>query len=313
MRFSHQRLTLWYGTADAPAPIDSVLSPGEPALITVAVQPPGPSNSVTVHYRIDDGPTQFAPAVLQSSDLQQGLEYYRARITNLKAGSRVSYLPVLRCAGRCVPDTATALTLASSFRVASAAKHDSTASADAGPAQTTLRTPPDLHYLASIRVPLNEPEVIGVTPEGLLVNWYWSPHEGRVLGLEKAGKVRQIGGDWMTIRRDGIGLMDVRATVETADGALLYASYQGYCDFGEEGYQRFLSRQWPEAAPTRTAPRIRTSHPHYSWLNRLQCVGIGEVRMRELVYSYDLYALQWPVASVAPVTALTQCNTPTRA
>ncbi|HEX2881280.1 MAG TPA: DUF3237 domain-containing protein [Polyangiaceae bacterium] len=296
MRFSHQQLTLWYGTPDAPAPIDSVLSAGQPALITVAVQPPGPSNSVTVHYRIDGGATQYAPAVRQSSDLQQGVEYYRAQLTNLKAGSHVSYLPVLRCAGRCAPDAATTLTFASSFRVAGVATPNSTVPVSTGAAQaTTRRTPPDLQYLASIRVPLNEPEVIGVTPEGLLVNWYWSPHEGAVLGMEKRAKVRQIGGDWMTIRRDGIGLMDVRATVEIEDGALLYASYQGYCDFGQDGYQRFLDRRWPEVAPTRTAPRIRTAHPHYAWFNRLQCVGIGEVHMQQLVYAYDLYALRWPV------------------
>jgi hypothetical protein len=98
----------------------------------------------------------------------------------------------------------------------------------------------------------------------------------------------------MTIRHDGIGLMDVRATVETEDGALLYASYQGYCDFGHDGYQRFLDGRWPEIAPTRTAPRIRTAHANYAWLNRLQCIGIGEVRMQELVYTYDLYALRWP-------------------
>lgn len=207
----------------------------------------------------------------------------------------MSYLPVLRRAGRSVPDAATALTLASSFRVATAPARVVTHSADSSAVQAATRTPTNLQYLASIRVPLNEPEVIGVTPEGLLVNWYWSPHEGTVLGMEKQAKVRQIGGDWMTIRRDGIGLMDVRATVETEDGALLYASYQGYCDFGSDGYQRFLSRQWPEAAPTRTAPRIRTSHPHYTWLNRLQCVGFGEVRMQELLYTYDLYALSWPV------------------
>jgi hypothetical protein len=272
-----------------------VLPDDQPVSITVAVQPPGPGNSVTLRYRIDSGVTQYAPAVRLSSDLQRGVEYYRAQITNLKAGSNVSYLPMLNCAGRQAPDTVTAWPPASSFRVTSSTASNVTASTDTTSAPpSTNRTPPDLKYLASIRVPLNEPEVIGVTPEGLLVNWYWSPHEGTLLGMEKRAKVRQIGGDWMTIRRDGIGLMDVRATVETEDGALLYASYQGYCDFGSDGYQRFLDRRWPEIAPTRTAPRIRTAHPHYTWFNRLQCVGIGEVRMQQLVYAYDLYALSWP-------------------
>ena len=78
----------------------------------------------------------------------------------------------------------------------------------------------------------------------------------------------------MTIRRDGVGLMDVRATVETDDGALLLATYLGSCDFGEDGYRNFLDHRWPEVAPTRTAPRIQTSHPKYLELNRIQGVGI---------------------------------------
>ena len=58
------------------------------------------------------------------------------------------------------------------------------------------------------------------------------------------------------------------------------------------GYQDFLDHRWPVRAPTRTTPRLHTAHPSYRWLNRLQCMGIGEVRMTELTYTYDLYALR---------------------
>jgi hypothetical protein len=160
------------------------------------------------------------------------------------------------------------------------------------PGTPAERLPFTLEYLASVRVPLKEPEIVGVTPEGIRVNWYWFPAEGVVSGPRLNAKVRQLGGDWMTIRRDGIGVMDVRATLETDDGALLYVSYQGHYELGANGYQDFLDRRWPKQAPTRTTPRFQTAHPNYLWLNRLPCIGIGEVRMRDLAYAYDLYAVR---------------------
>jgi hypothetical protein len=149
-----------------------------------------------------------------------------------------------------------------------------------------------MDYLASVHVPLKPPETIGVTPEGIMVNWFWFPVEGVVVGPKLNGRVLRIGGDWMTIRRDGVGVMDVRATLETDDGALLFVSYLGHYELGENGYQDFLDRRWPTRAPTRTTPRFHTGHPKYLWLNRLQCLGIGEVKTTELAYTYDLYAVR---------------------
>jgi hypothetical protein len=287
MRFTNQQLTLWYGTEDAPAPNDGSIQDRRGVSVTVAVQPAHPSNVVTVHFRVDHGPLQVARGSRVRGDHGRGIEYHRVALPDFSSGAQVSYVPVVSCAGRSAPDPATAAALPSSFHLSDA---PAPKKIDVPPARE--RTPPAFEYVASIHVPLQEPEVIGVTPDGLLVNWFWSPNEGWVDGLVGDAKVRKIGGDWMTIRTDGIGVMDVRATVETHDGALLYASYLGHCDFGEDGYRRFLDRRWPDSAPTRTAPRISTAHPNYSWLNRLQCIGIGAVRMKELIYDYDLYALR---------------------
>jgi hypothetical protein len=35
-------------------------------------------------------------------------------------------------------------------------------------------------------------------------------------------------------------------------------------------------------------PRFQTANPDYQWLNRLQCVGIGEVNLESLGISYDV-------------------------
>lgn len=296
MRFSHQLLTLWYGTSDAPAPIDGAVTPRHRASALVAVQPPHPENVVTVHYRVDAGRLQSVRAVRVGSPPPGRVEYHRVTFPDFWNGERVDYLPVLHCAGRQVPDIATASTLPSSFRLAQSRPHVLTPllalpAHELAPVHEKL--PFSLDYLASIRVPLRQPELIGVTPEGITVNWFWSPAEGTVAGPHLNGKVRSIGGDWMTIRRDGVGVMDVRATIETTDGALLYVHYLGNYELGATGYQDFLDHRWPARATTRTTPRFHTSHSSYLWLNRVQCLGIGEVRIAaQPTYNYDLYAVQ---------------------
>ena len=82
-----------------------------------------------------------------------------------------------------------------------------------------------LEHIMSYNAKLGEPELIGPGPEGLRVNVYVT--EGQVTGPRVSGKLRPVGGDWLTIRRDGIGILDVRVTIETNDKALIYAAYSG--------------------------------------------------------------------------------------
>jgi hypothetical protein len=153
------------------------------------------------------------------------------------------------------------------------------------------RHPFTLDFLANVNVPLNKtPEIIGVTPEGLKADFFLIG--GSVSGPKLNAKVLPEGGDWMTLRPDGIGVLGVRATLETPEGGLIYASYSGVFELGEDGYQNFLNKKWPPQPLLRTAPKFLTAHPNYLWLNRLQCIGIGHVNMAELVVNYDLYAVR---------------------
>jgi hypothetical protein len=68
-------------------------------------------------------------------------------------------------------------------------------------------------YSATLRQPL---EVIGETPVGLRVNAYISG--GEIWGRGLRGRVLPVGADWLTIRPDGVGVLDVRAIIETSDG-----------------------------------------------------------------------------------------------
>jgi hypothetical protein len=136
----------------------------------------------------------------------------------------------------------------------------------------------------------NPPEVIGETAEGIRANFYVTG--GEITGSRLNGKVLPVGGDWLTLRRDGVGILDVRATLETDDGAPIYLSYTGILEMGEDGYQRFLAGDMPRAPTIRGAPRFLTAHPDYQWLNRLQCVNVGGADLEEYSVSYDIYALK---------------------
>ena len=133
-------------------------------------------------------------------------------------------------------------------------------------------------------------EVIGPTPEGVRVNLYITG--GEVTGPKLNGKLRPVGADWLTIRTDGVAILNVRTTIETHDQALLYLVYQGVADLGEDGYQKFLDGEPPLQFPLRCAPRFITSHPEYLWVNRLQCLNIGEGDLGKSTASYDVYAIQ---------------------
>jgi hypothetical protein len=63
----------------------------------------------------------------------------------------------------------------------------------------------------------------------------------------------------LTLRHDGVGVLDVHAAIETPEGVLIDLSYQGFGDFGADGHAKFLRGELPSTLALRTAPRIRTT------------------------------------------------------
>ena len=147
-----------------------------------------------------------------------------------------------------------------------------------------------LDHIFSYTGLLAAPEVIGPVAEGIRVVFYSAG--GEISGPALRGRLRPVGGDWMTIRKDGVGLLDVRTTFETHDGALILVAYQGTVDLGADGYDRFLRGDLPATARLRTSPRFTTSHPQYTWLNRIHCIGIGEYDSASNLAAYDVYAVK---------------------
>src|SRR5687767_7172322 len=92
---------------------------------------------------------------------------------------------------------------------------------------------PNIEHLFSYSVSLKlPPEMIGPVPEGIRVNIYLTG--GEVRGPRCVGKLLPVGADWLVIRRDGVGIVDVRTTIEMEDGALVFAAYTGVIDLGPD-------------------------------------------------------------------------------
>ena len=121
--------------------------------------------------------------------------------------------------------------------------------------------------LSALRVvaTLGKRERIGPVPEGIRINVEITG--GEVTGPKVSGKLGASGGDWITVRRDGVVMLDVRATIETHDAALIYLTYQGISDLGEHGYDQFAT-----AARQGSALRI---NPHFHTPLRTTCGSIG--------------------------------------
>jgi hypothetical protein len=106
---------------------------------------------------------------------------------------------------------------------------------------------------------------LGIGPRGTRVTF---PITGGAFeGDRLRGTVLPGGDDWAVTRLDGLVELDLRITLQTDDGALIYMTFDGLRDDGA-----------PEAPYFRTLPRFQTAAPKYAFLNRMLAVGAGEIR-----------------------------------
>src|SRR5438309_639957 len=82
-----------------------------------------------------------------------------------------------------------------------------------------------LALLYDMRADLEAPQMLAGTPAG--VRQIFIVKGGSVEGPRIKGKVMSGGGDWAMVRADGSVQLDVRATLQTDDGALIYSTYGG--------------------------------------------------------------------------------------
>jgi hypothetical protein len=126
---------------------------------------------------------------------------------------------------------------------------------------------------------------IGQTPAGLR---RIAPVSGGTFSGDRLnGTVLPGGNDWVLNRADGVMVIDVRLTLKTDDGALIYLTYQGRFLAGPEAMARFAKGEVldPEDYSLAITARFECGDPRYNWLNNVIAVGTGEQTRAGPIYS----------------------------
>jgi len=128
----------------------------------------------------------------------------------------------------------------------------------------------ELVPLCTVEVTLRDPISIGEGPSGNRM--IFEVTEGTIEGDRFAGRMfGHASADWVTLTGT-LATLDVRATVETSDGALVLAQYRGRTDL--------------TTGTLYVAPLFETGDPRYSWLNAIQAVGKGSLEGSHLRYEW---------------------------
>lgn len=133
--------------------------------------------------------------------------------------------------------------------------------------------------LATATLELETPVYIPNTPRGtrVIVDVLASHWEGERLNAKLKGRAAA---DWALIGADGTLSIDVRLTLETDDGAIIFVSYEGRAQMTQTG-----------ATPLIATPRFETGDERYKWLNSVQAIGKGS-RDEQGRLIYEIYEAQ---------------------
>lgn len=134
---------------------------------------------------------------------------------------------------------------------------------------------PFLDHVCDITVELSRPHEMGACPTGTrriipIVG-------GSVVGSAINGRLLHVGADWQTVTNDGVAELDARYAIETSDGAVIEVVSRGIRHASAEISARIMAG---EAVPPtdyymRTAMRLESGHPAYSWVNRSLFLASG--------------------------------------
>jgi len=137
---------------------------------------------------------------------------------------------------------------------------------------------PDLEFLFEARVQLHLPPLDhGPMSDGQRI--VFLVKGGTFEGPNLRGRVvPDAGADWIRMRPDGVGTLDVRFSLETHDGALLYVRWEGRTwSAPEDTEYAFDVEKADDPAGAwryyfRSAPVFETGDERYAWLNNIVTV-----------------------------------------
>lgn len=146
-------------------------------------------------------------------------------------------------------------------------------------------------YLMTLYAPLDAPQQIDAS---LLV--YNVRAGGWVKGPKVNGTVLSPAADWLRVMPGGSLRLDVRATVKTDDGALIYVTYSGVISRSKEASDRLAKGDLLTSKDLYfiTAPTMQTASEKYAWLNHVQCVGkVVELKAgQDSFVKYDIFIVR---------------------
>ena len=149
-------------------------------------------------------------------------------------------------------------------------------------------------FIFEMEVYLNNAQFVGPVLTGTRVI---SPvKEGFVKGELINGKMLAGGGaDWGLIVDSTTFKLDVRGTIQTDDGALIYMTYSGYIHADAKKFAMIFSGKANEVSPSdyyfRTNPVFETSAQKYAWLNHTVAIGVGHIPVNGNIV-YRIYAIK---------------------
>ena len=116
---------------------------------------------------------------------------------------------------------------------------------------------------------------------------------GTFAGPELKGKLLPgSSADWQTLLPDGTALGDIRYTLQTDDGDLLYVKSRGVRHGSPEVLERLARGEDVDASEYtfRTTTQIETAAPALDWLNKGIFISVGGRRPGAVVYETYLVA-----------------------
>jgi len=147
---------------------------------------------------------------------------------------------------------------------------------------------PQLRHVYRLDAELDAPVDLGDTPQGH--RRIIPLARGHAAGPYFDAELLPAGGaDWQIVRASGSSVADIRYTLKTNAGALLYVQSQGVRHGDPDVLARLAAGEHvdPSEYTFRTAMTIETADPELAWVNDGVFIAVGGRRPSGV--SYDVY------------------------
>lgn len=135
---------------------------------------------------------------------------------------------------------------------------------------------PALEFVTCIHVDVAAPLELGEDSRGR--RRFIPITGGHFSGPGLNGQVLPGGGDWQTLRPDGVAELEARYFLQTGEGDLIEVTNTGYRHASEDVMARLVNGEVvpAEAYYFQTTPRLHTTSTDLDWLNRTIFIGAAQ-------------------------------------